>query len=190
MKFHAPPDFGWYDLLRDWGSLIGAGVALVAAWIAYAAVRSQIEESQRENRAQRDLAARAEAEQRLIAATLVHAALETFRYDLDRVRNTFYPGSGDAQFDTAKIEPDRARWLRQRLRPLMFDPVLPYAGRLDHPSVKEYFLLSSISERIRDDEGSVTYGELRRQIVTVRDRVVELQQSVHAQAERARSAMS
>jgi hypothetical protein len=185
MTFHAPPDLGWYDVLRDFGGLIGAAVALLAAATGYAAVRLQIVEMQRENRDRRDAETRATAERRLIAVTLVSAALEALRYDLDRVSNTIGRGAGEG----IRIEPDRMKWLSQRVHALSLEPVLKVAEYLHPACVKEYIDLTTISHRLLENDGTLTYGALRDQIETVRNRVTDLQKLLNDDAELARAAL-
>lgn len=98
------------------------------------------------------------AREERLAASVVDAALEVFKYDLHHVRNTFDPGEGDVQFDNKTIQPERAQWLRARMRSLIFEPVLPYLDRLEHEAAAEYLIIALISERVREDASPTTYG--------------------------------
>lgn len=123
----------------------------------------------------------------LLAAAVVDAALEVFKYDLHHVRNTFDPGEGDAQFDSKTIERERAQWLRKRIRSLIFEPVLPYLDRLEHEAAAEYLIIALISERVREDESSTTYGELRELLKNLLERVEALQKGINTHAETVRA---
>ena len=187
MDLGIPSDITFYKLLTDWGGLIGAVAALIAAIIASIAIRAQIKEAREENREHRQVALQNRARDELLAASVVDAALEVFKYDLYHVLNTFDPGKGDAQFDNQTVQRERAQWLRQRLRALFFEPVLPYLDRLEHEAAKEYLIIAFISERARDDESPTTYGELRELLKTLVERVEALQKAVNTHAESVRA---
>jgi hypothetical protein len=178
-----PADITLYKLLTDLGGFIAAIAALIAAIIAYNGIWAQITEAQDENREQRKVERRREKQEKLVAASLVGAALEVFSFDVSHVRNIFDPGKGDPDFDNRTIEPERAQWLRQQLRPLTFGSMLPYLGRLDHELAKEYLFLISIGQRIRDDSRPLTYGQLRELLETVRPRIDHFQGDIRRQAE-------
>ena len=154
---------------------------MFAAAIAYCAVRAQIREARKEYLEQREAAQRAQKQEEAVAARLVDAALEAFKFDLNRVRNTFDPGS-DPQFDNQMIEPERARWLRQRLRPLVTNDMLLYVGRLKPEPAREFFLIAAISERTRDADHPVTYSELRDDLRNMSKRTVDLQQALKTES--------
>src|SRR5271165_3044756 len=102
-----PTDPSWYKLLTDWGGFIGAIIAFTAALIAYAAVRAQTKEAQREYHEHRDLARRSTAQETLVSAYIMEAALEGFKWDLYGVLNIFDPGSDDRAFLDTTIEKER-----------------------------------------------------------------------------------
>jgi hypothetical protein len=187
MDLGIPNDITFYKFLTDWGGLIGAVAALIAAIFAYIGICAQIKEAREENRENREVALQNRVREELLAASVVDAALEVFKYDLYHVRNTFDPGEGDPQFDNQPIQRERAQWLRQRLRALIFEPVLPYLDRLEHEAAEEYLYISFISERARDDESPTTYGELRELLKTLGERVQALQKAVNTHAESVRA---
>ena len=187
MDLGIPNDITVYKLLTDWGGLIGALAALIAAIIAYYGIHRQIKEAREENREHRQLAVLDRAREELLAASVVDAALEVFKYDLHHVRNTFDPGEGDAQFDNQPIQPERAQWLRQRMRALTFEPVLPYLDRLGHEAAAEYLIIALISERVRHDDRSTTYGEFRELLKNLVARVEALKKAVNTDAESVRA---
>jgi hypothetical protein len=155
-----PQDASWYKLLADWGSLIGAAVAVLAACAAYAAIRRQTRATQREFDAQRAAQQATKVQNELVAATLVDAALEAFKADLDTVRNMFDPAAGNPNLDDKMIDVNRARWLREQIRLLISTQILPYLGHLKSDLVREYFLIAAISERLRESKVPTTYGDL------------------------------
>ncbi len=118
---------------------------------------------------------------------MVIATLEVFKHDLHNVQNTFDPGASDAAFYDQPIAPDRIRWLRQRLRPLISSPMLPFVDRLEAESAAEFSVVASISERMRDADRQATYGELRDEIQAVLNRTEDLQKVLRAQAEKAKA---
>lgn len=178
--FTFPHDLTFYKLLTDWGGLLGALVALLAAATTYLAIRAQIKEAQKEDLEHRALERRNRARERLIGATLIGATLEVLKFDISNVLNTFGPGN-----DNELIEPERAKWLRQRLRVLVLDAVLPYIDRLEHNAVAQYTFIANITERARDAETTITYGDFRKQLKNIADRAEALQKDVNIQAESA-----
>jgi hypothetical protein len=177
-----PADMSLYKLASDWGSLIGAGVALLAAGVAYAAVRRQTKETQAEFQEQRAADWAAKVQAKLVAATLIEAALEAFKSDLSRVQNMFDPAAGHPNPDDQTIAGNRARWLRGHIRPLISGTMLPYLGQLQADLVHEYFLIAATSEWTRDAEDSITYSELLNNISALRARAVALQTGIRTQA--------
>ena len=120
LRRNAPKDVGWWDIIRDGGSFLAAVFAVIAAIIAFRAVQLQIAEARKEFVEQRSAANRSQASDKLLASLLAAAALELLRYDLDRMLNTFYPGPS-----AEPMSAERARFIRQRMNPLLLDSVLP-----------------------------------------------------------------
>lgn len=179
-----PADASWYKLASDWGSLIGACVTLLAAGVAYAAVRLQTKEIQTEFREQQAADRAARAQDKLAAATLIEAALEAFKSDLNSVQNMFDPAAGHPNLDNEIIAIDRARWLRRHIRPLISRAMLPYLGHLQADLVRDYFLIAAMSEWMRDAQNPITYGDLLNNISTLRTQAVALQTHVETQAKK------
>ncbi len=168
-----------YNFLKDMGSFLGAVIALFAAWIAYMVVNRQIKEAQKEENERREIARRIEAQEKATAAALVEAALVAFEYDIDYVINKFYPSGRDDEFDSTTINSERASSIRQKLRPLVFEPLLPYVGRIHETSAREYSIIFSISERFRDTVHS-TYGELRNDLDSMLKRTQDLRKVIQS----------
>src|SRR5579859_3720619 len=87
----------------EYGVSIDGFLALVAGLLAYVgalqaarrqvnAVHAQIEEAQEENRENRGTNRRAQAQEKLAAATLVGSALAVLKFDIYHIRNIFDPG--------------------------------------------------------------------------------------------------
>ena len=187
--FELPKDVTLYKVLTDFGAIIGAIVTLIAAITAYVAIRAQIGEARKEDREHREIELQNRARERLIGATLVDTALEVLKFDLNRVRNTFDPGTTDKNFNETTIEAARAQLLRERLRALILEPVLPYIDKLEHQAIAEYIFIAMITERAREEDRPVTYGEFRQQLATIEARVATLQTDVKAQAKSARASL-
>jgi hypothetical protein len=175
------------------GVSVDGFLALIAGVIAYAgavrgarrqvdAMRAQLAEAQRQNLEQKHAARLAQSRDQLAAATLVGAALEVLRFDLDSLLNLFDPGALDPAFYTVEIAPDRARWILDQWRPPAWEPLFSYVGRLSHEAVKEFFFVLSISQRLSQNLPR-TYGDLRDRIKDLKGRVTELQSRLHSDSE-------
>ncbi|HEY1851496.1 MAG TPA: hypothetical protein VGG60_10765 [Candidatus Binataceae bacterium] len=178
------------------GVSVDGFLALLAGVIAYAgavrgarrqvdAMRAQLAEAQRQNLDQKHAGRLAQSRDQLAAATLVGAALEVLRYDLDGLLNLFDPGALDPAFYTVEIAPDRARWILDQWRPPAWEPLFTYVGRLSHEAVEEFFFVLSISERLPQNLPR-TYGDLRDRIKDLKGRVIELKARLQSESEAAR----
>jgi hypothetical protein len=120
----------------------------------------------------------------LASATLIGAALEVLKFDIFHVRNVFDPGEGNPDFDRRTIEQDRARWILEQLKPVNWEPLFPYVGRLGDEAAKEFFFVLSISQRLQQQKPT-TYGDLRELLKTLEQRIKDLQEQLGKEAEEA-----
>jgi hypothetical protein len=167
-------------------------LALSAGVIAYrgavrgareqvAAMRAQLDQARSQNREQKETGRRSQSSERLAAATLISAALEVLKSDLQRLRGFFDPRTSDSSFYAHEIDSQRARWILDQWTPPIWEPLFPYVGRLNHQTVQEFFFILSISQRL-PREKPVTYGNLRDLLDTLEDRVKDLQACLKREA--------
>jgi hypothetical protein len=93
-----PADLSWYNLLRDWGSLIGGGFALIAEILAYLSGCVQANAVRQQNAYLKRADRQWQARERLQAARMLHASMQVIADDIARVR-TFFSGPPDGHID-------------------------------------------------------------------------------------------
>jgi hypothetical protein len=71
-----PADLSWYNLLRDWGSLVGGGFALIAGILAYLSGCVQANAVRQQNTYLKRADRQRQARERLQAARMLHASMQ------------------------------------------------------------------------------------------------------------------